>query len=61
MIVRISGKKIEKTYNTSAWQGVRGRNSNNTISKELLKWEPKIPLEKGMAKTYKWVEEQCKK
>ena len=61
IIIRISGKKINIQHDTSKWQGVRGRNSDNTISKELLNWEPQIPLETGLEKTYKWILEQCQK
>ncbi|MCL4416441.1 MAG: NAD-dependent dehydratase, partial [Actinobacteria bacterium] len=39
-------------------QGVRGRNSDNSKLKEILKWEPEISLEKGLEKTYKWIEKQ---
>lgn len=39
-------------------QGVRGRNSDNTKLREVLNWEPSISLENGLAKTYRWIEEQ---
>jgi len=60
IIIEISNKKIKKKYNLDAWQGVRGRNSDNTISKELLNWEPQISLEDGLEKTYRWIYEQCR-
>ncbi len=41
-------------------QGVRGRNSDNTLLKEVLKWEPKISLEEGLKRTYTWIEQQVK-
>ncbi len=41
-------------------QGVRGRNSDNTRLKEVLKWEPQTSLEEGMRKTYVWIEENVK-
>jgi nucleoside-diphosphate-sugar epimerase len=37
-------------------QGVRGRNSDNTRLKQILKWEPEISLETGLEKTYRWIE-----
>jgi nucleoside-diphosphate-sugar epimerase len=61
IIIKISGKKITKKYNLSAPQGVRGRNSDNTLCKKVLGWEPKISLEEGLEKTYRWIEEQVKK
>jgi GDP-D-mannose 3', 5'-epimerase len=41
-------------------QGVRGRNSDNTIIREVLGWSPKYDLRTGMEKTYKWIHEQNK-
>jgi len=39
-------------------QGVRGRNSDNTLIKEKLGWAPSISLEDGMERTYRWVFDQ---
>lgn len=58
IIIRISGKEITKTYNLNAPQGVRGRNADLTLARKVLNWEPKTSLEEGLAKTYKWIEEQ---
>lgn len=58
MIIDISGKEITKKYDLTAPQGVRGRNADLTLMKKILKWEPHITLEQGMAKTYKWISEQ---
>ncbi|NKQ36964.1 MAG: NAD-dependent epimerase/dehydratase family protein [Chloroflexi bacterium] len=41
-------------------QGVRGRNSDNSLLREVLSWEPEISLEEGLAITYAWIEEQVK-
>lgn len=41
--------------------GVRGRNSDNSLIKEKLDWEPNYPLIKGMEKTYNWIAEQVEK
>jgi GDP-D-mannose 3',5'-epimerase len=54
----IAGVKVERNYNLSAPQGVRGRNSDNTLILERLGWEPSISLEDGLAKTYAWIHEQ---
>ncbi|HMA04397.1 MAG TPA: NAD-dependent epimerase/dehydratase family protein, partial [Methanomicrobiales archaeon] len=37
-------------------QGVRGRNSDNTLLRKVLRWEPEISLEKGLGITYRWIE-----
>jgi len=39
-------------------QGVRGRNSNNMRLRQVLRWEPEISLEDGLARTYEWIERQ---
>merc|ERR1712039_106759 len=36
-------------------QGVRGRNSENTLIKQVLKWAPPTPLAVGLRKTYDWI------
>jgi len=39
-------------------QGVRGRNSDNTMIKERLHWEPPTRLAEGLKATYFWIKEQ---
>ena len=41
-------------------QGVRGRNSDNTLLRQVLDWEPEISLEDGLNTTYKWIEQQVR-
>lgn len=59
MIINISGKDL-KIKNVDGVQGVRGRNSDNTLIKEVLGWSPTQPLKVGIEKLYKWVDEQIK-
>jgi GDP-D-mannose 3', 5'-epimerase len=54
----IAGVKLERKYNLSAPQGVRGRNSDNALILEQLGWEPSISLEDGLDKTYRWIHDQ---
>ena len=54
----IAGVKLERRYNLKAPKGVNGRNSDNTLIRKLLGWEPGIRLREGMAKTYAWIEGQ---
>lgn len=51
----IAGVKVKRTYNPNAPQGVRGRNSDNTLIKKVLGWAPEITLRDGMEKTYHWI------
>jgi GDP-D-mannose 3', 5'-epimerase len=39
-------------------QGVRGRNSDNTLIKEKLGWAPSISIREGLKKTYDWIKIQ---
>jgi len=55
IVARIANKRIEKAYDTSKPQGVRGRNSDNTRLRQVLNWEPGISLEEGLTKTYRWI------
>jgi GDP-D-mannose 3',5'-epimerase len=54
----IAGIKLERSYRLDAPQGVRGRNSDNTLILEKLGWEPSISLEVGLERTYNWIYEQ---
>ena len=58
IVEEIAGVKVERKYNLGAPQGVRGRNSDNTLIVEQLGWEPSISLEDGLEKTYRWIHEQ---
>ena len=59
LVAEIAGISITKKH-VDGPMGVRGRNSDNTKLREVLKWEPQIDLEKGLAKTYKWIELQVR-
>ena len=59
-IIEISQKMLN-IHNISGPTGVRGRNSDNTLIKEKLNWEPSEPLFDGLIKTYNWITEQIKK
>ena len=55
IVERIAGIRLERRYDLTAPQGVMGRNSDNTLIKRLLGWEPSIPLEVGLERTYRWI------
>jgi GDP-D-mannose 3', 5'-epimerase len=57
MIADVAGVDIVKKH-VDGPQGVRGRNSDNTRSREVLGWEPQVSLEVGLRRTYAWIEEQ---
>jgi nucleoside-diphosphate-sugar epimerase len=57
-IEKIAGVKMNRKYDPEAPQGVAGRNSDNTFIQQVLKWEPKTKLDRGLAATYTWIKEQ---
>ncbi|MGB7848100.1 MAG: NAD-dependent epimerase/dehydratase family protein [Candidatus Acidiferrum sp.] len=57
----IAGVKANRKYDLDAPRGVSGRNSDNTFIKKVLGWEPRTPLDEGLASTFKWVAEQYQK
>jgi GDP-D-mannose 3',5'-epimerase len=58
IVAAIAGKKIGKRHDLTRPQGVRGRNSDNTVLRRVLNWEPSISLEDGLARTYQWINSQ---
>ena len=59
MVAEIAGFKIVKKH-VPGPMGVRGRNSDNTLLRKVLSWEPEVSLEQGLARTYGWIEEQVR-
>ncbi len=54
----IAGIKLKRKYKLDAPKGVNGRNSDNTMIKHVLGWEPDTKLRVGMEKTYRWIYDQ---
>jgi nucleoside-diphosphate-sugar epimerase len=59
-VIAISGKNLAIKNIPVTYQGVRGRRSDNTLIKQELNWAPSQPLDKGLEKTYSWIEAQVK-
>ena len=65
MVINISGKnlKIKNIYGTEFEQkyghkcplGVKGRNSDNNLYREVVGWEVSQPLKVGIETTYNWI------
>lgn len=55
MVETIAKKKLERRYQMDAPQGVRGRNSDNSLITTTTGWSPQISLEEGLSKTYEFV------
>jgi GDP-D-mannose 3', 5'-epimerase len=61
LVSSVAGKRLKKRHDLSKPQGVRGRNSDNTLLNQVLGWEPAITLEQGLTTTYRWIEEELRK
>lgn len=60
-VIDISGKNLTIKNIPSDTLGVRGRNSDNTLFKQVIGWAPFLPLEKGLRQTYQWISQQVKR
>jgi len=59
IVAKIAAIRVAKKH-IDGPQGVRGRNSDNTRLRAVLKWEPEISLEEGLQRTYVWIEKQVR-
>lgn len=50
-----AGKTLTKQHDLTKPQGVRGRNSDNTILAEVIGWQPEIRVAEGIKYTYDWI------
>jgi nucleoside-diphosphate-sugar epimerase len=57
MIFQVAGKQLTIRH-VAGPLGVRGRNSDNRLIKEKLGWKPSRPLCEGLAKTYRWIQQE---
>ena len=50
-----AGKTLTRQHDLTKPQGVRGRNSDNTILAEVIGWQPEIRVAEGIKYTYDWI------
>jgi nucleoside-diphosphate-sugar epimerase len=55
IVEEIAGVHLLRRYDSAAPKGVNGRNSDNTLIRRYLGWEPSIRLKEGMERTYAWI------
>lgn len=60
MVIAHSEKKIEINH-IDGPQGVRGRNSDNTLIRKVLNWEPKVKLQDGIKILYNWIQKEIER
>ncbi|AXT86216.1 NAD-dependent dehydratase [Aeromicrobium sp. A1-2] len=58
ILEEIAGITVTRSHDLTAPQGVRGRNSDNTMFHSIYGWEPSISLRDGLEKTYSWIYDQ---
>ena len=54
-VIATSGKSLTIQHEPMKPQGVAGRNSDNTLLREITGWEPRIRLLQGIERTYHWI------
>ncbi len=54
---KVANKLVTKNH-IDGPLGVRGRNSNNDLIRDKLKWDYSQTLEEGISKTYRWINQQ---
>lgn len=59
LVARTAGIEVRLRH-IQGPMGVRGRNSDNTLLRQVLGWEPAVTLEEGLRITYAWIEEQVR-
>jgi len=59
-IKNLAGEEFKQKYGFKCPTGVRGRNSDNTLYREKMRWEPSQPLKEGIEKTFNWISSQLK-
>jgi GDP-D-mannose 3',5'-epimerase len=57
-LVLANKKDTVKINHIPGPEGVRGRNSDNTLIQQKLGWAPSTALKDGIALTYKWISQQ---
>jgi GDP-D-mannose 3',5'-epimerase len=57
LVMEIGGKQLALKHIPGP-EGVRGRNSDNTLIRQVLGWAPSISLRDGLSKVYPWIKKQ---
>jgi len=57
-IKNIEGEEFLKKYGFKCPLGVKGRNSDNKLYREMIGWEVSQPLIEGIRRTYRWIKSQ---
>jgi GDP-D-mannose 3',5'-epimerase len=61
IVEQIADVRLERQYDLSAPQGVRGRSSDNTEIMNRYGWAPSVRLTDGLQRTYRWIYDEVAK
>jgi GDP-D-mannose 3',5'-epimerase len=61
IVEQIADVRLERKYDLTAPQGVRGRSSDNTEIVRRYDWAPGIRLADGLERTYRWIYDEVSK
>ena len=54
-VCEAADKNLRRHHDLTKPQGVRGRNSDNTILAEIIGWQPEVTIREGIKPTYDWI------
>lgn len=58
LLMDAAGYRCAIVHDPSKPQGVRGRLTDNSRAETVLGWRPRVPLRDGLARLYRWIEDQ---
>ncbi len=59
-ILGISGKKIKPFFDASKPEGNKARCADYSKARQILGWEPRVELNEGLLRCYKWIEKSIR-
>ena len=60
-VCQAANKTLHPRHDLTKPQGVRGRNSDNTLLNEITGWQPTTTIQQGIQPTYRWIANQLAK
>jgi nucleoside-diphosphate-sugar epimerase len=60
IVEEVAETRLKRRYDLAAPKGVNGRNSDNTLIRKMLGWEPAVPLRAGIERTYRWIYDEIR-
>jgi len=61
IIIKLSGKKIKPVFDLKKPVGPISRTAKIEKAKKVLGWRPRVSMDEGLERTYRWIENKLKK